>query len=151
MIGEKIRIEIEVIGMPQTAGSKRAYTYKRKDGTFGARVDEDCKRSKTWRSQIVDAVRTQYTGPLLRGPLRVSMTFYRPRPKGHFGSGRNADKLKPNAPEHPTTKPDLTKYLRCAEDALKGVLWSDDSIVVRQENAKEYGEPARAVITVEEI
>ena len=151
MLAQATRIEIEVIGTPQTAGSKRAFPFRKGNGKLGVRVMDDNPRSKTWRSQIVDAARTVYTGGLLRGPLRVSMTFYLPRPKCHFGSGRNADQLKGSAPAFPAKKPDALKLARCAEDALTGIVWHDDAQIVEEYLFKRYGEPARAVIAIEEM
>ena len=40
------------------------------------------------------------------------MNFRFVRPKSHYGTGRNAKKLKPSAPPHHTQKPDATKLLR---------------------------------------
>ena len=83
----------------------------------------------------------------MTGALRVSFTFYRPRPKGHFG----AKGVRPSAPRYPTTKPDVLKLARAVEDALTGVLWRDDAQIVAESIYKDYGEPARVVVTVEEI
>lgn len=141
-------IKFTVHGNPQTAGSKRAFAFKRRDGSLGSQVTDDNPKGKAWRSQVVDAARQVFGGDLLRGPLGVSFTFFRPRPKGHFGTGRNADKLKASAPDHPTTKPDVLKLARCAEDALTGVVWADDAQIVDESLSKRYGEPARMEVVV---
>jgi Holliday junction resolvase RusA-like endonuclease len=68
-----------------------------------------------------------------------------PRPKYHFTS---KGKLKDTAPYWHTVKPDTTKMLRAAEDALKDILWHDDGQVALQSNGKRYGNQPGAQITV---
>jgi Holliday junction resolvase RusA-like endonuclease len=74
-----------------------------------------------------------------------------PRIGSHYGSGKNAEKLKPTAPKFHTVKPDATKLLRSTEDALTGILWRDDAQIARQTVEKSYGERAGAWITVEQL
>lgn len=85
---------------------------------------------------------------MLEGPLRVRFDFVFPRPAGHFGTGKNASVLKPSAPPYPAQRPDTTKLVRSAEDALKGILWRDDSQIVSQFATKRYGPQAGMAITV---
>jgi len=85
---------------------------------------------------------------LLDGPLELHVIFYAPRPKGHYGSGRNSGVLKHHAPAYPIVKPDVTKLLRAVEDAITGICWRDDAQVVVQHAEKRYGEPARAVVAI---
>ena len=59
--------------------------------------------------------------------LNVKMTFYVPRPKGHYKTGKNADVLRDNAPTFPLKKPDVLKLARSTEDAMTGIVWDDDS------------------------
>jgi hypothetical protein len=42
------------------------------------------------------------------------------------------------APQVPTPKPDLTKMVRAAEDAMAGIVWKDDSQVCGQITTKDY-------------
>jgi Holliday junction resolvase RusA-like endonuclease len=58
------------------------------------------------------------------------MLFVLERPKTDWGTGRNAGRLKPRAPAWPLKRPDSTKLVRAVEDALTGILWSDDSVIV---------------------
>jgi len=136
-------IIIEVVGTPQTRGSKRPF----RRGKKIVMVDDN-KRSGGWMGQVADAARQVYTGPLLRGPVTFEMTFRRARPKGHYGTGRNAGVLKDSAPRYPIGSPDVTKCVRAAEDALTKVVWYDDAQVVSQENHKVYGEPEGVTIVI---
>ena len=114
-------------------------------------VTDDNTKSRSWKTEIAQAAGLAMTGAgrsLYRGPLDVTFTFYRRRPKGHFGSGRNANVLKASADRWPITKPDVLKLARAAEDALTGVVWNDDAQIVREQLVKEYGSPERVVVLV---
>lgn len=131
-------------GRPSPAGSKRHVGN-------GILVDSSGEKGKAWRAVIQDAARSKFTGDLLRGPLRVRFVFYQPRPKCHFGTGKNRLKLKDGAPEHPTGRPDCLKLARAVEDALTGVVWADDSQIVEEQLLKMYGEPARCSVLISEL
>jgi Holliday junction resolvase RusA-like endonuclease len=81
---------------------------------------------------------------LYQGPLQLTVLFYVPRPKSHYGV---KGQLK-SAPRYPTVRPDVTKLVRPLEDSLTGIVWRDDAQVVRQLAEKRYGEPARAEVRV---
>ena len=76
--------------------------------------------------------------PPMEGPLKLTAIFYMPRPKSHYGTGRNADKLKPSASRYPTVKPDLDNLLKFYCDVLNGLAWNDDSQVVIKIGEKRY-------------
>lgn len=142
-------IRFTVLGKSQPAGSKKAFTYRGKGGAIRAAVTDDNAKSKPWQACVASAAREAYDGPLLDGPLRVSFTFYRQRPKGHISKATG--KLLPSADAYPTTKPDVLKLARGAEDALTGVIWRDDAQIIEEELCKLYGEPERCVVVIETI
>jgi Holliday junction resolvase RusA-like endonuclease len=118
---------------------------------FPVVVDANPK-AKDWKRAVTgEAAKAMAGKPLLTGAVALQLVIYRPRPKGHFGTGRNAGRLKDSAPPYPDTKPDLTKLLRGTEDALRGIVWRDDAQVCRQQNGKLFGEPARAEVCVGEM
>lgn len=129
-------LDIFIPGIPKPAGSKRAIPiYRGKKGgqrTFTGKtvvVDSSGQAGKDWRADVRAAVQLACKdAPFESGGLTVWMIFYMPRPKSHYGSGKNADKLKSSAPkwyEH-LQKPDAGKLSRSVEDALTGVVWKDD-------------------------
>jgi Holliday junction resolvase RusA-like endonuclease len=127
-----------VPGVPQPGGSKKGFAVKTKTGKIRAVVVEDAKHNAPWRAKVSLAASEHFQEPL-SGPLSVSFSFLMPRPKGHYGTGRNAEKLKADAPHGHTIKPDVTKLIRSTEDALKGIAWHDDCQVVSQSAGKFYG------------
>lgn len=150
-------ITFTVYGEARPAGSKRAFMLRRKDGTPVTRpngtpiinVTDDNPKSRDWKQQVAHAAREAYQGELLTGPLRVSLRFYRPRPKGHYGAkGLNG---KGRASIAPTQKPDVLKLARGVEDACTGVVWRDDAQIVAELITKDWGEPARVEVIVEQL
>ncbi len=135
---EPVDIHFFVPGIPRPGGSKNAFPFKRKDGSTGVRLTDAGKHTKKWRECVSAAARQAYSGPVLTEALALAMVFYMPRAKGHYGTGRNAGKLKASAPAFHTKAPDLTKLVRAAEDALTGIIWLDDSQVVHQKVGKVY-------------
>jgi Holliday junction resolvase RusA-like endonuclease len=144
-------ISFTAIGKPQPAGSKSGAPIRRKNGSIGVAMRDSNPKAKPWQAIVANAAREAYSGDLLRGPLYVKMTFYLPRPKGHFGTGRNAAKVKESAPQHPAKKPDVLKLARGTEDALSGVVFADDAQIVSEHLHKAWGEPARVEVEIMEV
>ena len=151
-------IAFTVYGEQKPQGSKLSHALYGKDGQplmKNGRVltvtRNDNPDVMAWRSGIAAAARQAYAGPLLLGPLRLAITFYRPRPAGHFGTGKNAAQLKALAPALPITKPDTVKLARAVEDALTGVVWRDDSQVCKHILDKEFGTCFCTAVIIESL
>lgn len=146
-------IHIEVNGHPTPQGSKRAFVMHGK-----ARMTESSgDRLRTWR-QDVKAAAIEARPPVpIATSVGVSLEFRFPRPKGHYGSGRNAGRLKPSAPNFPTNKGtgDIEKLIRSTHDALTAAgIWTDDSLVACVNAVKAYADAPSEVgasIWIEEI
>ena len=130
-------ISFTVPGVPAPGGSKKAFMNPRTNKIV---VMDDAKNNKGWRERVSVFARQAMEGkPPLEGPLRVAVTFMMPRPRSHYGTGKNSQSLKPWAEKAmPTSKPDATKLFRALEDALTGIVWLDDSQVVFQVITKTY-------------
>ena len=66
----------------------------------------------------------------LQGGLEVELEFIMPRPKSHFGTGKNDGKLKPTAPTQHLHTPDLDNLVKFVLDAMNGKFYIDDSQIV---------------------
>jgi len=99
--------------------------------------------SNTWKACVIHAA-TEELNKCFNVPgkgvgLRCDLTFYFPRPASHFGSGKNAGKLKASAPARPTGKPDRDNLCKSTEDALtQAGIWWDDSQVTDGRIRKRY-------------
>lgn len=145
-------ISFTCFGDAQPAGSKRAFIFNPKDGGKPrASVTDANAKSRPWKYAVAMSAREAYCGNLLTGALKVTMTFFRPRPRGHYGSGANAGRVKASAPAYPGTKPDALKLARGVEDALSHVVYADDAQIVDEYLFKRWGEPARVEVEIEEM
>lgn len=151
----EIRTEVEFIvyGEPRPQGSKRAFAGRNKHGQLKVRVVDDNPHTKSWRQEVAIAARAAWNRPLLDRsvPVRLSLCFVRPRPESHYGTGKNSGVLKATAPAYPTQRPDTLKLARAVEDALTGVVWTDDSQAVRHELSKDWGAAFCVVVKVETL
>ena len=73
----------------------------------------------------------------MTGPLELEFVFAREMPK-------SANKTQPKrakwCDDHILMRPDVTNYQKAAEDALKGIIFNDDSQVIKVTSRKIYTE-----------
>ena len=125
---------IDVRGLPAPQGSKRH---------VGRGIMVESSRAVgPWREAVRAETQREMGDLTIRGPVAVEVTVRLPRPRSHYGTGRNADLIKPSAPHFPAGRPDLDKLLRALLDGLTaGGAWADDSQVVNLGAWKLYGAP----------
>jgi crossover junction endodeoxyribonuclease RusA len=124
-----------VPGKPVPQGSMKAVPR----GKFAVVVHDNEQQLGDYRARIALAARS--AGIRVKdGPVEITVHFLLPRPKTHFGTGRNAQTLRPSAPEHPTGKPDVDKLVRALLDGLTHIAFRDDSQVVRVVAQKFYAD-----------
>lgn len=103
---------------------------------------EDNPRTEHWREEVARAARAAEFEVAGRGQaVGVEITSTLARPAGHYGSGRNAKRVLPSAPEHPTAKGsgDVDKLARLVLDALEDAdVLDNDAQVVEVLSRKSY-------------
>jgi Holliday junction resolvase RusA-like endonuclease len=105
----------------------------------------DPKKSSNWKddvkTQVLAQLETSTRGKMLSalhaGPVVLDLFFYLPRPKTYAKKKR-----------HHIRKPDRDNLEKGVKDALKGIIWKDDSQVCDGRTRKMYGDPPRVVIAV---
>lgn len=110
-------------------------------------TDAGGQETKNWKQTCAVFARQNYQGPPLTTALAVTFKFVRTRPKAHLRS--NGTVKESCELLMPTTKPDVTKLVRAAEDALTGIVWADDALIVHQVAGKRYGDTPGLDITIE--
>ena len=122
-------LRFTVVGIPAPKGSSKAFAFRRGDGSLGAAVTHDNKRTKPWQATVgvTAAIAKTAAGiaAIWTGPVRLDLVFYMPKPQ------------KPKHAQH-ITKPDLDKLIRAVKDGLTGVVWQDDSQVIEVHALKAY-------------
>lgn len=142
-------IRFVVHGRPQQKGSKTSRWAHRPGGGINVWQQDVNPNAKPWQATVSAAAADAIApGPLLRGPVAVELVFCFKRPKGHYGTGRNAGAVRASAPQWMTTMPDIDKLARTALDGLTGALIGDDAQVCHLELSKCYGEPERLEVIV---
>ena len=81
------------------------------------------------------------------GPLEVRFEFYR-SVQTSISKKERARRLL--GAHRPTVKPDLDNYIKSASDALNGIIWADDNLIISLEAKKFYAEQPRLMVEVRE-
>lgn len=132
------KVSFFAVGVPAPKGSLKAF---RHNGTGRVVTTNDNAKTKPWQTVVAWSARVALEGRFFRGAVAVTLEFVLPRPRSHFGTGRNTASLKGDAPTWPTTKPDVDKLTRACLDALTGIAWVDDAQVARVDAVKHYQAP----------
>jgi len=125
------RVRFEVVGQPVPKARPRVVTKGKRRFAYTP------KKVKEWEAHVKEEARRHFERPF-DWPVVVSLIFYMPRPKS-----RRLDFWVP-------TTPDLDNLEKSVLDALNGVAYTDDRLVVVKSSSKRYvkgGDP-RVDITV---
>jgi Holliday junction resolvase RusA-like endonuclease len=129
-----------VHGRPQQKGSKQR---------FGKRIVDVNPRAKEWQQRVRSIAGVCWKPEPIEGACAVSLEFYFARPLYHFGSGRNAEQLKDRYAEAAMAiPPDIDKLARTVLDGMTGIVFRDDSRVIRLLVGKSYGDPERVEVEI---
>lgn len=114
-------LTIDVSGDPASQGSHSVI--------HGRIVQVNSAKHKRWRNAVSFAALDLVTDgwELLDEPLELSVIFYLPRPKSVTRT-------------HPAVMPDVDKLLRAVFDSLSGIIYVDDSRIIRATAVKAYAD-----------
>ena len=132
-----------VAGKPETQGSKtafgRVYTDRQGKQRVAVAMTEQSKGVYAWRASIGRvATLMRPRGWETNGAYVLSVIFCMKRPKSHFN---NKGELKQSAPTLHLSKGDADKLLRACGDALTGVCYDDDAMIVAASSIKIFCDP----------
>lgn len=145
----KLRLAIQVHGKAVPQGSKTAYVR----GGHAVVVDQAKERLEPWREKIGNVALRNFEGPRISGPVKVSFVIVKVRPKSHFTSRGFLSSVGAAIRQKlaPGSAPDLGKLERGIEDALTGIVYDDDSLIVWRDSRKVWGTTERVLIYVWEL
>ena len=111
------------------------------------------KVADQWKSLVRLQARLKARRRLLEGPLIVTLTFYMPRPKSHYRTGKYSDQLKDNAPTYHDKKPDIDNLVKAVFDAIgdSKVIWKDDNQVAAMNVLVCYSKKPGVEIKIREL
>lgn len=139
-------IRFFVAGVPAPKGSSRAILRGGRAINVPSGTDANKERLKSWRAEASGAAQLAMDGSSpLAGPVYVEIEFIFERLRAHFGTGKNAAKVKSSAPHWQTSKPDADKIERSTFDALTGIIYVDDAQIAQHKTTKRYAAPGEAV------
>ena len=137
-------IEIEVFGLPRPQARGRSFVPKDQAAKF-KRGEIDRIRSRIhnppkteWHDQVKAAIREHRQHPLLDEAVYLEIIWNFLRPKS----------VKEKARPFMTVKPDIDNLEKLVKDAMKGIIYRDDSLVVGVHKFKQYAEPPGCLIRV---
>ena len=81
-------------------------------------------------------------------PVSLSVAAFFARPKSHYRTGKFKGALRKDIPEYHTKRPDFDNILKLIADALNGVFWKDDSVIVWVQMVKLYSDCPRVEVTI---
>lgn len=135
-------------GEPKGQPRPRAFAFNGKARMY------DPGTAEGWKSCVAAAAHGNLPATALTGPVGLEVEFYFARPKSHYGTGRNAHALKPNAPHWCASKPDIDNAVKAIMDCCTTLgAWHDDAQVVTLIAAKRYADEMRtgAWITIRDL
>ncbi len=136
-------LSFNVLGTPAPKGSSRAILIKGRAVNVPGGSNTNRTQLKSWDVSVRAAAAFKLgkrDEPLFLGkPLHVELQFRLQRPAGHWGTKG----LKPSAPIAPATKPDIDKLVRATLDSMNGLVFDDDSRIVRLLVTKTYAAPGQ--------
>lgn len=132
-------MKLWIPGVPRPQGSMRTFTVA---GRAHARHSDS---TIDHRNLVTYHLSQQ---PLrIEGAARLDAEFVFPRPKSHYGTGRNVDTLKPSAPKHHIQPADTDKLLRLLCDAAENAgIVGNDSQFVEVIGRKKWGDAGTLLI-----
>ena len=135
-------LDFSVLGKPRPKGSSKWVRSK----STGKSVPVGNEALEDWEAKIAHEARRQFeenfsaAAKLWDVPVCLEVVFTFQRPKSHHKSNDRTKPLRACAPDHPRNEADRDKLLRAVQDALEGVIYTNDKLVCEGPVSKVYGD-----------
>lgn len=140
------KIKIVIPGTPIPKRRPRFARHGRRVVTYNDQEFE-AKQAKLF---VYQQIKTCQAMPLT-GPINAEIIFYMPRPKAHYGTGKNSGILKKTALLYHINKPDLDNLTKWIYDIFNKIVWKDDAQIIFEKAEKRYSENPRTEVCIKEI
>ena len=105
----------------------------------------DPPKTATFKRKLHKLAMEMYHDTPVEGVIYLKVAFYRKIQKSI--SKKEHDRRASGA-HRPIVKADLSNYLKSFEDALNGVLWKDEAMIVHEEIDKYYSDKPRIEVEI---
>ena len=137
-----------IITIPGKPIAKKRPKFFRRGGFVGA---YNCQETEEGKFMLLAKSQLPDNFILFSGPVSVTTVFYLPRPKSHFGTGKNSEVLKARAPINHISKPDIDNLQKTVFDCLNQIVWVDDACIFESTAMKQYSDRPRTIIKIVEV
>ena len=127
-----------ILGKPV---SQKRHRYSFRNGKV-RNYDPSFTDKKKFKSKVLEF----NPNKIPKGNIILCITFYMPRPKNHYRTGKYSHLLKKDSPKLHIVKPDIDNLAKFVMDAMQGILWDDDCYVCALEARKVYSDKPRTEI-----
>lgn len=138
-----MRIEFTIPGVPVAQPRPKVTNI----GGHPRMYDPAANAKANVRAQIVQYAPSEPTTDV----LGMRLEFVIPRPASHYGTGKNANVLKKDAPVWVAKKPDLDNLVKFILDTMNQVFYRDDAQIVTLSVSKRYGITPLTTIAMQTI
>lgn len=123
-------LEFTVPALPKAQPRQRHRIISAGGRTFAQNYTPTKDPVNAFKATVRMAAEEAYQGAPLAGPLRVDLVFVFPRQKAKVWKSRPM-------PRYPHTgKPDRDNLMKSLQDALNGLVWTDDAIICAGDTQK---------------
>lgn len=134
-------LEQRVFGMPVPQARPKTRLFRNDRSPLGVTASHyDPANCKDWKRTVLAQCIDQRPAAPATGPLRIHLEFYLRRP---ISLAKNI--------HHHTKRPDLDNLAKAVKDALKGVIYQDDSQIVEIIACKRYSPAPGVLIRLERV
>jgi Holliday junction resolvase RusA-like endonuclease len=134
-------LDTQVYGEPVPQPRAKTRLFRNPHSPLGVTASHyEPATAKAWKATVIAQIVTQKPASPVEGPLALSLRFYLPRPQS-----------LPKREHFHVKRPDCDNLAKAVKDALKGVVYRDDSQIVQLTVTKEYGPAPGVGIRVERV
>lgn len=105
----------------------------------------DPPKTAKFKRELSQLATEMYHDAPLEGEIYLKVAFYR---KIQKSISKKEHDRRTSGEHRPIVKADLSNYLKSFEDALNGVLWKDDAMIVHEEIDKYYSDKPRIEVEI---